>query len=52
MTDRIGDVIAAATGNNAIVCSRDEPNETALFGMHGSLTSAEQLIPMLAFSSL
>jgi hypothetical protein len=52
MTDRIGDVIAAATGSNAIVCSREEPNETALFGMHGSLTSAEQLVPMLAFSSL
>jgi Type I phosphodiesterase / nucleotide pyrophosphatase len=52
MTDRIGDVIAAATGNNAVVCSREEPNETALFGMHGSLTSAEQLVPMLAFSSL
>jgi hypothetical protein len=52
MTDRIGDVIAAATGNNAVVAARAEPNETALFGMHGSLTSAEQLVPMLVFSSL
>ena len=52
MTDRIGDVVAAATSSNAIVCSREEPNETAMFGMHGSLTSAEQLVPMLAFSSL
>jgi hypothetical protein len=52
MTDRIGDVIAAATGNNAVVASRDEPTETSLFGMHGSLTSAEQLVPMLVFSSL
>jgi hypothetical protein len=52
MTDRIGDVVAAATGNNAIVCSQAEPNESALFGMHGSMTSAEQLVPMLAFSSL
>jgi len=52
MTDRIGDVIAAATGNNAVVASRAEPSETALFGMHGSLTSAEQLVPMLVFSSL
>ena len=52
MTDRIGDVIAAATGNHAVVASRAEPNETALFGMHGSLTSAEQLVPMLVFSSL
>jgi hypothetical protein len=52
MTDRIGDVIAAATGNSAVVAARAEPNETALFGMHGSLTSAEQLVPMLVFSSL
>jgi len=52
MTDRIGDVIAAATGNNAVVAAHAEPNETALFGMHGSLTSAEQLVPMLVFSSL
>ncbi len=52
MADRIGDVVAAATGNTAIVAARAEPNETALAGMHGSLTSAEQLVPMLAFSSL
>jgi Type I phosphodiesterase / nucleotide pyrophosphatase len=52
MTDRIGDVIAAATGNHAVVASAAEPAETALFGMHGSLTSAEQLVPMLVFSSL
>lgn len=47
--DRIGDVVAAATGTTAIVASRAEPKETALIGMHGSLTSAEQLVPMLAF---
>lgn len=52
MTDRIGDVVAAATGNNAIICSKAEPKESALIGMHGSLTSAEQLVPMLTFSSL
>jgi hypothetical protein len=52
MTDRIGDVIAAGTGNNAVVASAAEPNETALFGMHGSLTSAEQLVPMLVYSSV
>lgn len=52
VTDRIGDVVAAATGTTAIVSSRDEPKETALIGMHGSLTSAEQLVPMLSYSSL
>jgi hypothetical protein len=50
-TERIGDVVAAAAGNSAIIASRAEPKESALIGMHGSLTSAEQLIPMLAFSS-
>jgi hypothetical protein len=44
---RIGDVVAAAAGNAAIIASRAEPKESALIGMHGSLTSAEQLVPML-----
>jgi hypothetical protein len=52
MTDRIGDVVAAATGTTGIIASSAEPNESALFGMHGSLTSTEQLVPMLAFASL
>jgi hypothetical protein len=51
MTARIGDVVAAATGTSAIVASQAEPKETALLGMHGSLTSAEQLVPMLVFPS-
>jgi len=51
LIDRIGDVVAAATGNNAIVASKAEPFESSLTGMHGSLTSAEQLVPMLAFAS-
>lgn len=51
LTDRIGDVVAAAVGTTAIIASRAEPNESALVAMHGSLTSAEQLVPMLAFAS-
>jgi hypothetical protein len=51
LIDRIGDVVAAATGNTAIVASKAEPLESSLIGMHGSLTSAEQLVPMLAFAS-
>jgi hypothetical protein len=51
MTARIGDVVAAAAGTTAIIASAAEPKESALIGMHGSLTLAEQLIPMLVFAS-
>jgi len=50
MTARIGDVVAAAAGTTAIIASRAEPLESSLIGMHGSLTTAEQLVPMLAFA--
>jgi hypothetical protein len=44
---RIGDVVAACAGSWAVVASKAEPHESALTGMHGSLTVAEQLVPML-----
>ncbi|MGW3322044.1 alkaline phosphatase family protein [Streptomyces virginiae] len=44
---RIGDVVAAAQADVAITASRNEPNESALTGMHGSMTTAEQLVPLL-----
>jgi Type I phosphodiesterase / nucleotide pyrophosphatase len=44
---RIGDVVAACAGTWAVTASREEPKESALTGMHGSLTAAEQLVPML-----
>ncbi|WP_433800718.1 alkaline phosphatase family protein [Actinomycetospora sp. CA-084318] len=44
---RIGDVVAAARGAWTLVRSRNEPRETALVGHHGSLTSAEQRVPLL-----
>lgn len=44
---RIGDVVAAAQADVAITASRNEPNESALTGMHGSMTAAEQLVPLL-----
>ncbi|WP_405528584.1 alkaline phosphatase family protein [Streptomyces avidinii] len=44
---RIGDVVAAAQADAAITASRNEPNESALAGMHGSMTAAEQLVPLL-----
>jgi Type I phosphodiesterase / nucleotide pyrophosphatase len=51
MAERIGDVIAAPAGNLALVATEAEPRESKLFGMHGSLTSAEQFVPALAFTA-
>jgi len=47
MVARIGDVVAAAAGGTAIVATQAEPRESVLVGMHGSLTTAEQLVPLL-----
>jgi hypothetical protein len=44
---RIGDVIAAARGSVALVRRTVEPVESSLRGHHGSLTTAEQRIPLL-----
>ncbi|MFD4997075.1 alkaline phosphatase family protein [Streptomyces buecherae] len=44
---RIGDVVAAARDDVAIVASRTEPNESAMVGLHGSMTPVEQLVPLL-----
>jgi len=51
MADRIGDVVAAPAGSMAIVATKAEPRESALSGMHGSLTSSEQLVPALAYTA-
>jgi hypothetical protein len=47
--DRIGDVVAAPAESWAIVATEAEPLESALIGMHGSLTPADQLVPLLSF---
>ncbi|MEW1698961.1 nucleotide pyrophosphatase/phosphodiesterase family protein [Streptomyces sp. NPDC093249] len=44
---RIGDVVVAAHDDVAITASVNEPNESAMAGMHGSMTLAEQLVPLL-----
>ncbi|MDO3637585.1 alkaline phosphatase family protein [Mycolicibacterium arseniciresistens] len=44
---RIGDVVAAARGDAAIVRRTAEPMESSLVGQHGSLTQAEQRVPLL-----
>ncbi len=48
---RIGDVIVAPSGPSAIVATRAEPRESALVGMHGSLTQADQLVPLLTVTA-
>ncbi|WP_241562635.1 alkaline phosphatase family protein [Streptomyces hoynatensis] len=44
---RVGDVVVAMTGTASVIASESEPNESALVGMHGSVTPAEQLVPLL-----
>jgi hypothetical protein len=44
---RIGDVVAAARGSAALVRRTVEPMESSLVGHHGSLTTAEQRVPLL-----
>jgi hypothetical protein len=51
-TDRIGDVIAAPVGPVALVATQAEPRESALYGMHGSLTPSDQLIPALSYPAM
>lgn len=44
---RIGDVVAAAHDDVVITASVNEPHESAMVGMHGSMTPVEQLVPLL-----
>lgn len=44
---RVGDVMVACRGDAAIVSTADFPYEKSLVGLHGSLTPAEMLIPIL-----
>ncbi|MFJ1859605.1 alkaline phosphatase family protein [Streptomyces anulatus] len=48
---RIGDVVAAAHDDVIITASVNEPHESAMAGVHGSLTSVEQLVPLLEVRS-
>jgi hypothetical protein len=48
---RIGDVVAAAYGRVGIVQRDVDPAQARLNGHHGSLTPAEQLVPMLVYRS-
>ncbi|MEO5853165.1 MAG: nucleotide pyrophosphatase/phosphodiesterase family protein [Nocardioides sp.] len=47
MLPRIGDVVVASKSDHAVFSSADFKYETTLVGLHGSLTPAEMLIPVL-----
>lgn len=49
LAGRVGDVISAARDSWAVVATVTEPRESALIGMHGSLTRADQWIPLLTY---
>ncbi|MFF0742303.1 alkaline phosphatase family protein [Streptomyces sp. NPDC004111] len=49
--DRIGDVVAAAHADVVITASRNEPGESSMVGMHGSMTPVEQHVPLLEVRS-
>jgi predicted AlkP superfamily pyrophosphatase or phosphodiesterase len=44
---RIGDVVVASLGRNAVVSTARFKHESKLIGFHGSLTADEMLIPLL-----
>jgi hypothetical protein len=44
---RIGDVVVACQGDAAVLDTSTFPYEARLVGMHGSLTPAEMLVPVL-----
>ncbi len=48
---RVGDVVAAAYGPVGVVQRAVDPTQASLTGHHGSLTSAEQLVPFLEIRS-
>lgn len=45
--DRLGDVIAIASGNSVLTRSENEELESSLRGHHGANTAAEQNIPLI-----
>jgi hypothetical protein len=50
LASRIGDVVVATRGTAAVVRSEAEPDISRLVGQHGSLSTAEQLVPLKVVS--
>jgi hypothetical protein len=51
IAQRIGDLVVAARADTAVVRSVVEPTLTNMVGQHGSLTAAEQHVPLLVHHS-
>lgn len=49
IAERIGDLVVAARGLRGVVRTGVEPLESMLIGHHGSLTSAEMMVPLRTF---
>jgi hypothetical protein len=49
--ERMGDIVAAAYGQVGIVQREVDPAQARLNGHHGSLTPAEQLVPLLIYAT-
>jgi len=49
LADRIGDVLAVATGSAVLASSSIDSLSSSLRGQHGALTEAEMAIPLLAW---
>ncbi|MBB6172735.1 hypothetical protein HNR23_002795 [Nocardiopsis mwathae] len=49
---RIGDVLALAHGDTALVAPKAEPVESSLVGQHGSLTPVELRVPLLRVTTV
>jgi predicted AlkP superfamily pyrophosphatase or phosphodiesterase len=47
MSERIGHVVVAMRDDWAVIASEREAIESRLIGMHGSMTAAEQYVPLL-----
>ena len=48
---RLGDVIAVAHDDIAVIATETEPGASSMIGLHGAMTQAEQSIPLLQVRS-
>ncbi|HEY8729582.1 MAG TPA: alkaline phosphatase family protein, partial [Acidothermaceae bacterium] len=49
--ERIGDVVVAMIADISVVDTHLHPREARLVGQHGSVTPAEQLVPLIGFEA-
>ena len=49
LSDRVGDIIAVASGRTVLASQRVDSRASALIGQHGSTTEAEMAVPLLTW---